>query len=470
MKHLYLLFITLTFCLSCSKIEPVASPGDGDGHDDDPPSLEACFSLDRETSLVGETLTISNCSAGASTYNFDFGNGNGSSDDNPTVVYHEAGEYTITLTVSNEADETRSVSRSVYVSDSDAYYIYPDVPEGYSYLPLQAGIDPQSGTIYIIELREDLLGAGGSKFYYRSLDASFTATSYYIADKPFNSNSAFVNFLPNGNRNFHFSRTLADLYGSQELTYNGSWGFISNINPANKHSYGFLPVGANYLYFGTADDAGVYKAAIEHRNNMGDTFQIDLITLGSASSMLGDMIPIDTGYVAFGGEFIKNVTPPQISDYKPVLAFFDASLNLVSEKVLADSEAGGGINSPNDLNGSYHLAKLSNGNLVLYGNSELIVTDPAGEMIKHTLYADTSPVQALLVLGDTFVISTDGYLRKFDGNGNQIKALNYNGNYLPALLSVDDKLFFVAGYDTEDGVKLFYGAVDADLSLQFLGS
>ncbi len=74
-------------------------------------SLEACFSLDRETALVGETLTISNCSEGASTYNFDFGNGNGSSDDNPTVVYHQPASIPSPLPLPTRKEETRSVSR-----------------------------------------------------------------------------------------------------------------------------------------------------------------------------------------------------------------------------------------------------------------------------------------------------------------------------------------------------------------------
>lgn len=73
-------------------------------------------------------------------------------------------------------------------------------------------------------------------------------------------------------------------------------------------------------------------------------------------------------------------------------------------------------------------------------------------------------------LGDSFVISTNGYLRKFDANGNQIKELSYVGDYLPDLLEINGKLFFIAGYESNDGVKMLYGMADTSLNLIPLGS
>lgn len=468
MKHFYPAFCLVFLLISCSKTETTDGHEDPDSKPD--VALKACFALPQQDILAGETLKISNCSRGAVSYMYDFGNGIQSSEASPEVVYQEGGEYTITLTVTNNKEETLTFTLPVLVNAAASFYIYPDIPEGYSYLPLDAGIHPQSGLPYVLELREDLSGPGGSKYYYRGLDASWSETSQYIADKPFNANSAFVNFLSGGNMNFHFPRTLAGLYGSQELTYNGSWGFINNINPANKHSYGYLAVGSSYLYYGTAEDSGTYKAAIEHRNSSGDTFQIDLHALGDSSSMIGDMIATDDGYIAFAGVFTMSASAPQIAGFKPALTFFDASLNLTSEVVLTESEMGEHINSPNDLNGSYHLVKLANGNLVLYGNGELLLTNSSGLLIKRSFYPGTKPVQALISLGDSFVISTDGYLRKFDANGNPIQELKYEGNYLPELLELNGKLFFIAGYDSGDGIKMFYGMADSNLNLIALGN
>ena len=466
MKHFYLPFLLVFLLFSCSETEPISGNPDPDGEDPDPDTtLEACFSLSAESLTIGESLEISNCSEGATSYLYDFGNGEESTAQNPTVVFNESGEYTITLSVSNSDQDSDSMSLTVTVTAEESTFLYPNIPAGYSYLPLEVGIHPISSALYILELREDLIGPGGAKFYYRELDGSFSSTSYYIADKPFESNGAFLNVFASGNMNFHFSRTLVSLYGSQELTYNSAWGFISNINPANKLSYGYLPDASNYFYFGTAEDSGVYKAAVEHRNSVGDTYQIDLFGLGSASSMIGDMIKVSGGYVAFGGVFTKNTFDPHIQGYKPVLAFFDNSMLLASEVVLNESALDGMISSPNDLNGKYHLGQLGNGNLVVYGNGELMVTGSNGNFIKKLFFENTKPIQALVVNGDSFIISTNEYLRKFDSAGNQLKEFKYNGNYCPQLLEKDGKLFFVAGYDTEDGIKTFYGAVDTNLNI-----
>ncbi|MBT8293311.1 MAG: hypothetical protein KJN70_08555, partial [Eudoraea sp.] len=79
-------------------------------------------------------------------------------------------------------------------------------------------------------------------------------------------------------------------------------------------------------------------------------------------------------------------------------------------------------------------------------------------------FEGTKNNQAMVSLGDSFVISSDENLRKFDSNGSQIKQLNYPGNYLPEILNIDGDLFFIAGFDKEGEVKLLYGSTDADLN------
>lgn len=466
MKHFYS-YLLIVLCISCSKTEPVSGPGPSDPEEPGA-KLKACFTLSKTSLQVGETLTVSNCSQGATSYAYDFGNGSQSAEASPLITYQSAGEFTISLTVSDGEDGSHTTSRQVTVNDSESYYLYPEAAEGYSYLPLETGYHPESGKVYVIELREDLMGPGGSKFHFRELDASFIATIHYIADKPFESGSAFVNFLPGGNQNIHFSRTLTGLYGSQELTYNASWGFLNNVNPADRHSYGFLSTGSGYVYFGTSEDGGRYKAALEYRNSAGDPYQEDVYELGPDSSVLFDMIPSDTGYVAYGARFVQNTTTPRISGYTPVLAFFDTNFTLISVKVITSTTSGPQISSPNELNGPYHLERLDNGNLVLYGNAELIVTDSEGTLITRKFYEDTGRIQALIGLGDSFVISTKNYLRKFDSSGIQVNELQYNGHYLPEILLSEGKLLFVSAYDTADGIKMFYGLADTNLQLELL--
>ncbi len=467
MKHIYLLGLCLFFLNSCSKNSGTAEPENPSSN------LKACFTVSTETPSVGDVLKIVSCSEGATSYLYDFGNGETSLKENPEIILQEGGDYTILLTIMDNDENTDSFSKDIVVTEPiEVNYIFPVIDNGFTAFPLENGINPSNGAIYSIELLEDNVGTGGSKFYYNELDENYQGTLTYIADKPFNSNSAFVNFYPSGNKNFVFTRTLDGLYGTQEVTYNGAWGFVNGINSATKHSYGYLPEGANFLYFGTEDDGGVYKTAIETRNASGDAFQVNLNNFGPADSMIGDMIKVSGGYIAFGAVFTKNAGAPHISNYKPLLVFFDSSLNVSSHTIFDSSVLDTKIDSSNDLNGSYHLEQLSNGNLVMYANGELIVSDASGSKISSTYFEGTENNQALLSLGDSFIISSDNYLRKFSLDGSEQKALKYNGNYLPEILEVSNTLFFIAGYNTTDPidgggnlatVKTFYGAVDANL-------
>ncbi len=460
MKKIYLLGLGLIFLFGCSK--------DGltliDDNPDDEVSLKACFELSTATLSVGEVLSISNCSEGATSFSFDFGNGTSSELENPSVSFEEGGTYEITLTVSN-GEDTSSQSKSVTVLVVEASYLFPEIPDGYTGLPLEAGIHPITGNIYTLELFQDNAGGGGSKFYYREFDGEFQYASNYIADKPYNSGSGFVNFYPSGKMNFVFSRTLGNLYGTQEVNYTGVWTLLNAISSATKHSYGKLPSGSDYFYFGTQADGGIYKTAVEKRNSSGDAYAVTLNAFGPADSMIGDMIAVDGGYVAYGAVFNKNTTLPYVSNYKPLLVFMDGDLNVTGHVIYEDSSLTGAVSDCNSFNGSYHLAELSNGNLAMYANGELRVTDSAGNTIKKDFYEGTSNIQALISLGNSFVVSTDDYLRKFSTEGVQTAQVRYNGNYLPEFVLKDNVLYFIAGYDVENEIKIFYGACDIDLSI-----
>ncbi|GGD54467.1 PKD domain-containing protein [Muriicola marianensis] len=460
MKKIYLLGLGLIFLLGCSK--------DGltliDDNPDDGVSLKACFELSNTTLSVGEVLTISNCSEGATSYSFDFGNGTGSELENPSVSFEEGGTYEITLTV-YDGEETKTQSKSVTVLVIEASYLFPEILQGYTGLPLEAGIHPITGNIYTLELLQDNVGGGGSKYYYREFDEELQYASNYIADKPYNSGSGFVNFYSSGKMNFVFSRTLGSLYGTQEVNYTSVWTLLNAISSATKHSYGQLPAGADYLYFGTQADGGIYKTAVEKRNSSGDAFAVTLNSFGPADSMIGDMIEVDGGYVAYGAVFNKNTTLPYVTNYKPLLVFMDGDLNVTDHVIYEDSSLTGMVSDCNGFNGSYQLVELSNGNLAMYANGELRVTDSEGNILKEEFYEGTSNIQALISLGNSFVISTDNYLRKFSAEGVQIAQVKYNGNYLPEIVQKDNVLYFIAGYDVENEIKIFYGACDSDLSI-----
>ncbi len=457
MKHLYPLILCLFLFISCSEESSVNPIPEAE--------LEACFELSTASVSVGESIDITSCSKGAESYSYDFGNGENSTDANPDIAYSEDGEYIIELTITNEALDARKFSLTVQVTAAEANYHFPFVPEGFSAYPLETGINMADGSVYTIDLLTDNVGAGGSKFYYTELDDSFNVTTTYIADKPYTTNSAFVNVYPNGNKNFVFSRTLPGLYGTQEVTYDSGWGFVNYINSAVKHSYGYVKDGAEYLYFGTAENAGVYQTAIERRNASGDAYVEYLDDLGEAGSMIGDMLPVEGGYIAFGGVFAKNSSTPYISNYKPALLFIDNTLTITSYEVFEGSVLPDEISSAIDLSGSYHVGRLSNGNIAMYGNGELIVSDASGNLISSSFFEGTGNNQAMVVFEDSFILSSDQYLRKFNSNGTQVKEIKYNGKYMPEILEIGNTLFFVAGYETGGEIKMFYGSCDKDLNL-----
>lgn len=461
MKHFYLFFFFLALLSSCST-EPV----EGDEKDPDPDSsLDACFQLSDTVLAIGQDLEITSCSEGAVSYLYDFGNGDTSTEENPQTEFDVGGEYTITLTVTNDEEETDVYTKQVTVLDAESFYIYPVIPDGFSAIPLELGVHPISGKIYYIENLQDEEGTGGTKFYYKELDESYTLTSNYLADKPHESNSAFVNFYPSGNMNFIFARTLVSLYGTQEVTYMSDWGFVNAINSAAKHHYGALRDGSNWYYFGSTEDGGIYKASIETRNSSGDAFDVSLHSFGAADAMIGDMVVMGSGYVAFGAVFSKNDTDPRLTDYKPLLVFFDETFNVTSHVIYSESVLDTKLTSANDLNGAYHLEKLSNGNLALYANGEIIVTDNNGTLVYREYFDGTSNNQALIALEQGFIISTDGFIKKYDNNGALVTDLAYAGKYMPEIIDWDDDLFFVAGYEEDGKVKLLYGACDEDLNL-----
>ncbi len=460
MKHYYLLFTLAALLFSCSTepVEDIEKDPDPEG------GPNACFQLSDTVLAIGQDLMISDCSEGAVTYLYDFGNGESSTEKNPAIEYDEGGVYTITLTVTDEEETTDEYTKTVTVLDGDSFYIYPVIPEGFSSIPLELGLHPISGNIYYIENLQDEEGPGGTKFYYKEVDQDYVISSNYLADKPHESNSSFVNFYPSGNMNFVFARTLASLYGTQEVTYMSNWAFVNAMNSAAKHHYGYIRDGSNWYYYGTAEDSGIYKAAIETRNSSGDAFDVTMDAFGPADSMIGDMFEKADGYVAFGAVFSKNDSDPRVTDYKPLLIFYDNSFNVTSHVIYTESVLDTKLTSANDLNGSYHLEQLSNGNLALYANGELIVTNNLGTLINRVYFDGTANNQALKAMSDSFVISTDGFIRKFDNNGVEIAQLAYEGKYTPEIIDLDNDLFFISGFEENGKIKLLYGACDKDLN------
>lgn len=76
-----------------------------------PPTANFDFSLE------GKTATFTNTSVGTVSYEWDFGDGNTSTAENPVHTYQENGTYDVTLTASNSAGASSTISKSVLVAE-----------------------------------------------------------------------------------------------------------------------------------------------------------------------------------------------------------------------------------------------------------------------------------------------------------------------------------------------------------------
>ncbi len=66
---------------------------------------------------VPATVQFTNTSVNAMTYFWDFGNGTTSTDENPTVVFNQAGDYTVTLTATSSAGGLCSGTNTIVLTD-----------------------------------------------------------------------------------------------------------------------------------------------------------------------------------------------------------------------------------------------------------------------------------------------------------------------------------------------------------------
>jgi len=82
----------------------------------DEEELSVSFTMDKTNAEVGETITFTNTSQYATSYEWDFGDGNSSSEENPTHSYSSTGEFTITLTADGD-EGSGSKTKSIPIWD-----------------------------------------------------------------------------------------------------------------------------------------------------------------------------------------------------------------------------------------------------------------------------------------------------------------------------------------------------------------
>ncbi|WP_396595973.1 PKD domain-containing protein [Dokdonia sp. R86516] len=467
MKKITLLASIFLLFLSCSNDESEQTEE----------QLIACFDVSNDTLEVGEEFQITNCSVGASSFEFDFGNGTTSTDNAPSVSYQESGVYTVKLKVTSSSGAIKITTQIVRVNDIEENYLYVPVLEGDNLFPINFGFSDNS--FYYIENFWNIFAASSGKFNYVKIDFSDnTFNKSYIANKSYNSGHAFVSTLSNDEKLFYSTRSLQSILGLKEVKLNSSLQPQSTQNNTYRVLYGVLEDNDNYLYYGAYrisssndTDFSLYKSpSIDIRDDMGIILERKTYN-EIEQGFIGDLEKTDDGFMAFGG-----ITDPidfnTFENYRPLIIFLDNDYEYVSHVTYENTSIAATNN--NNLNASFNIAKIATNNYALYSHNEFRLIDAQGnELIKSDLPTQSS-VQSLLALeNEGFIISSKDYLRKYDLNANLIKSIKFNGKATPNLVLNDNKIFFASGYSSSyiidennySVLKTFIGAMDKDLNI-----
>ncbi|WP_319923259.1 peptidylprolyl isomerase [Neolewinella aurantiaca] len=111
MRHLFaLLFLAVLFS-HCSAPKPA-------------------FSANRQTVVAADTVSFKNMSEKAVSYSWDFGNGETSTDARPVHRYFRSGDYTVTLTATDEKGKSKSITQLINVTPPKECLIRIETPMG----------------------------------------------------------------------------------------------------------------------------------------------------------------------------------------------------------------------------------------------------------------------------------------------------------------------------------------------------
>jgi len=470
MKKVILIISTLLLFFSCKK--------DADMQLDD--QVTACFEISNTILNIGEELQITNCSSGASSYEFNFGNGITSTEETPSISYESSGQYNISLKAISEGGTINVVYKSVSVSVIESSYLFsPTIFESESTFPINFG--KINNSFYFIENYEnDVYADTPSKYNYVELDVDNNSFSKkYLADHNYNSNAAFLSELGNNDKLVYTIRSLSNQIRSTKIQVSENWEPIEITDQTLQILYGTLEDNGNHLYYGSyrSDDPSdpyfsSYKSpTINVSNNLGELIERKSYRDYIQEGFIGDLIKTNSGFMAFGG-ITDPITFGSFDNYRPLIIVLDNNYDYVSHTDYENTSIY--VSGNNFLNGSFHIDKLSNGNFVTYSHNEFRIVDQFGVEIMHESLPSQARIQGLVSLeSEGFILSRQNYLDKYDANGNLVKTLRINGRITPNLILEGNEIYFASGYyydyTSETGtttiIKNFIGAVDTDLNV-----
>lgn len=423
--------------------------------------LVAAFNLSSTIVNIGDEIKVTNLSTSEKeivSYSFNFGNDETSTEKEPTFYYSQAGNYYVKLIITDIDGKVASHTVRLIVTEENSFLLENQTTVDADVTSLEIGI--HDNKIFYTEVYRPILTSGSQ--FYRNVqydDVTKTFTTKIIADRITNSGHTQTTFLNNGNRIVTMVESLNYL-GGREAELSSDWSPIRLVS--GQTTYGSIPNNDQFYFYGASN----YNPSIEIRNSAGQLVSKKTYENVLKNAFIGDLIKTGNTYVGFGGKYEKSTTN-EFQNYKPILLFFNENLELTSYKVFENSSLHNSVNRWNNLNGSFNLVKLSNGNLAVYSHDELRITTALGEEVKLIKFKDSTNLQSLIEVEGGVIVSSTRKLEKYDNTGNLTKSTSYIGSFNTGFVKKGDLIYFATTYSTSyqnySLYKIKLGAIDSNL-------
>ncbi|MCD0474487.1 PKD domain-containing protein [Flavobacterium sp. EDS] len=424
--------------------------------------LVAAFNLSSTIVNIGDEIKVTNSSTSDKeivSYVFSFGNDKTSTEKEPTFYYSQAGDYDVKLVIKDINGNIAYNTLRVKVTEENSFLLENQTTVDSDVTSLEIGI--HDNKIFYTEAYRPIL-TSGSRFYRNVQydDVTKTFTTKVVAEKIVNSGNTQTTFLNNGNRIVTMVESINYL-GGREAELNSDWSPVRLVS--GQTTYGSIPNNDQFYFYGAYN----HNPSIEIRNSAGQLVSRKTYENVLKNAFIGDLIKTGNTYVGFGGKYENSTTADAFQNYKPILLFFNENLELISQKTFENSSLHYLLKSWNDLNGSFNLVKLSNGNLAIYSHDELRITTALGEEVKLIKFNNSTNLQSLIEVEDGVIVSSTRKLEKYNNSGNLTKSISYIGSFNTGFVKKGDLIYFATTYSTSyqnySLYKIKLGAIDSNL-------
>ncbi|WP_324027057.1 hypothetical protein QSV08_04800 [Maribacter sp. BPC-D8] len=454
----FFLLSFFVFIVSCSK--------DSDGNSDK--EVVACFNIVKDTLYFNETLQIENCSQNAVSYTYRVAGFDVTLEELATMQF-SPGNKMITMGAYGENGETDLLQadfqqKEFYVKEEADSYFFPDEFLGSRRL-LKFDRHPFTNEMYAIyvdfndlkyyyaAISEDLeftlieINTGYSDYGYRAL-CDFQDDGTIYIDMPFR----YTNAIIRQRHIVNIETGLSPLTNLDLLSYDFDVGYTT----LNNKAYAF---GANFT-----SEPRKYVPAINTLVS-GETETIKEFDFGDKSGVIGNLTPFRDGFLAFAGAF-DFASDGLVSNATTRLLELDAEFNLVNSQEL-DALGEATIGSLGTMSAPYHMVKLPNDNILLYGLNTLRILD-SNLAIIHAEALPGFTDQSHLILDDHIYLSATNYLYKYSFDGTRLAELKVRQNGMRGIVPYKNGLIFMAELNdlfAGGNKEVLTGIVDKDLKL-----